>query len=87
MTEWSPTLTQQRALAYAPKPLASLSFLSSLYVIYHLCREKPQKLRRMYHRLVLAMSVVDLPLAVSWIWGNWVSPGELPIYRRFCHVV
>ena len=69
---WEPTLTQQRALAYAPKPLAFISLISSSIVIYHLgCRRK-QKLRRMYHRLILAMSMVDLPFAVSWIWGNWV---------------
>lgn len=69
---WEPTLTQQRALAYAPKPLAFISLISSSIVIYHLgCRRK-QKLRRMYHRLILAMSIVDLPFAVSWIWGNWV---------------
>lgn len=72
MSTWSRTLTQQRALAYAPKPLGFLSFLSSSYVIYHLIREQPHKCKRMYHRLVLAMSIANLPSSAAWIWGNWV---------------
>ncbi|KAL7512580.1 hypothetical protein ACHAXN_009597 [Cyclotella atomus] len=75
---WDPHLTQQRALAYAPKPLAFISFVASSYLIYNLTYLKPQKCRRMYHRLVLALNIAGLPLSVSWIWGNWAVPEDNP---------
>lgn len=74
-TSW-PNVTQQRALAYAPKPFAALSFLSSLYVLYDLLVRHPGKRKRMYHRLMLSTFCCILPLSVVLFWGTWAMPAE-----------
>lgn len=74
-----PNLTQQRALAYAPKPFAALSFLSSLFVMYYLLIRHPEKRDRMYHRLILSIFVCILPLSFCLFWGTWAMPeGSVP---------
>eukprot|EP00957_Ditylum_brightwellii_P116749 8905380-Ditylum_brightwellii.AAC.1 len=75
-----PNEKQQRAIAYALKPLAVLSFLSGSYVIYHLLIKKPEKLKRMYHRIILAMNICVLPYAVVDFVGTWAMPIGTP-YR------
>ena len=70
-TEW-PTTSEQRALAYAPKPFALLSFLSSLFVMYYLLIRHPEKRKRMYHRLMLSTFGCFLPLSFAIFWGTWV---------------
>mmetsp|Transcript_2546 Transcript_2546/g.3903 ORF Transcript_2546/g.3903 Transcript_2546/m.3903 type:complete len:382 (-) Transcript_2546:179-1324(-) len=73
-----PTTTQQYALAYAPKPFAAMSFLSSCYMIYYLVFKEPEKLQRLYHRLVLAMNVALLPPSFAFFWGSWAMPRGTP---------
>lgn len=75
-TEW-PTTSEQRALAYAPKPFALLSFLSSLFVMYYLLIRHPEKRKRMYHRLMLSTFGCFLPLSFAIFWGTWAMPAEL----------
>jgi len=69
-----PTTSQQRAFAYAPMPFAAISYLSSSYVIYHLLYQEPQKLKRLYHRLVLAMNVALIPLSFTQFLSTMVVP-------------
>lgn len=69
-----PTLAQQRAMAFAPIPFATLSFFSSSYVIYFILWTERQKLKRLYHRLVLAMNFALLPLSFTWVWGPFAVP-------------
>mmetsp|Transcript_17135 Transcript_17135/g.32124 ORF Transcript_17135/g.32124 Transcript_17135/m.32124 type:complete len:450 (+) Transcript_17135:164-1513(+) len=80
MVATPPTTTQQHALAYAGIPFASLSFLSSCYVIHHLLYQQPHKLKRLYHRLVLAMNFAALPFAIANIWGTWAVPEDTPYF-------
>mmetsp|Transcript_32993 Transcript_32993/g.43971 ORF Transcript_32993/g.43971 Transcript_32993/m.43971 type:complete len:440 (-) Transcript_32993:168-1487(-) len=75
-----PNDRQQRASAYALKPLAALSFLSGCYVIYHILVQKPEKLKRMYHRIILAMNICLLPYAITDFVGTWAMPAGTP-YR------
>ena len=76
----APTLAQQRGLAIAPIPFAASSFLSSSYVIYYLVWKQRQKLKRLYHRLVLAMNVALLPLSFTYIWSSFAIPEGTPNY-------
>lgn len=76
-----PTTAQQRGLAYAPLPFASLSLLSSLGIIVYLtCTRERRRLRRLYHRLVLAMNISLLLVSFSWIWGPFAVPEGTEYY-------
>ena len=66
-----PTLSQQKALAYAPKPFAICSILSSMYLFYYLLCLHPEKLGRIYHRLILAANVCIFLFSVCVLWGSW----------------
>ena len=68
-----PTITEQRALAYAQKPFAILSFLACTYGIYYLLVKRPEKRKRLYHRLMLAIFICFLPLSIVLFIGTWVS--------------
>jgi hypothetical protein len=68
-----PTLDQQRAFAYAMKPFAALSFMSSAYAMYYLLILHREKLRRMYHRLMLSAFFCCASLSFALFWGTWVS--------------
>ena len=73
---YPPSITQQRAFAYAPKPFALLSFLSSLWIIYRLivrchCSAKRQT---MYHRLILSAAICISILSFCLFWGTWAMP-------------
>ena len=69
-----PTITQQRGLAYAPIPLAIISCVSSGYVIYYLLCKERQKLKWLYHRLVLAMNFALLLLSIAWVLKPFAVP-------------
>mmetsp|Transcript_1233 Transcript_1233/g.2683 ORF Transcript_1233/g.2683 Transcript_1233/m.2683 type:complete len:400 (-) Transcript_1233:37-1236(-) len=75
-----PTTAQQRAIAYAPMPFAAISFLSSSYVIYHLLFQERHKLKRLYHRFVLAMNFALLPLSFTYGWSTLMVPKGTPNY-------
>jgi len=75
-----PTTAQQRGMAYAPMPFALISFFSSSYVIYHILFQEPQKRKRLYHRLVLAMNFALLPLSASYVWSTLAVPEGTPSF-------
>eukprot|EP00571_Detonula_confervacea_P010843 CAMPEP_0172301512 /NCGR_PEP_ID=MMETSP1058-20130122/3388_1 /TAXON_ID=83371 /ORGANISM="Detonula confervacea, Strain CCMP 353" /LENGTH=425 /DNA_ID=CAMNT_0013011655 /DNA_START=269 /DNA_END=1543 /DNA_ORIENTATION=- len=68
-----PSTSQQRALAYAQKPFAAISFLSTLFVMYYLLIRHPEKRKRLYHRLILATFCCFMPLSFAMFLGTWVS--------------
>jgi hypothetical protein len=70
------SIPQQRALAYAPKPFAALSILSSTYVFYYLLWKRRDKLQRMYHRLILAAFANVLLCAICFFVGSWALPAD-----------
>jgi len=80
MTSHSANLTeaQRQAIAYAPKPFAALSILSSLFVIYYLMIRHPEKRKRMYHRLILSTFLCIMPISFVWFWGTWAIPADEP---------
>mmetsp|Transcript_18937 Transcript_18937/g.39914 ORF Transcript_18937/g.39914 Transcript_18937/m.39914 type:complete len:408 (-) Transcript_18937:73-1296(-) len=74
-----PTTTQMRALAYAQKPFAALSFLSSLFALYYLLIRHPDKRQKMYHRLILSSFLCFMPLSFCMFLGTWAMPsGSAP---------
>lgn len=75
--------TEEKKLAimqFAMIPFAVISFISSSYSIYHILRSRQEKLKRMYHRLVLAMHLALLPLSVAWVLGPVAVPEGTPYY-------
>jgi len=62
------------------KPLAFLSFLSGSYVIFHLLARRRDKLKRMYHRIILAMNMCVVPYAIADFVGTWAMLKGTP-YR------
>lgn len=70
------SLTQQRAIAYAPKPFAILSILSSLYIFYYLLIRHRPKLKRMYHRLVIAAFCNVFLCSICFFIGSWALPAD-----------
>lgn len=68
---------KQLALAFAPKPPALLSVLSSSYVITEIVRS-PTKMGKMFHRLVLAMNICNIVVAATFFAGTWAIPKGTP---------
>ncbi len=75
-----PTTSQQNGLAYAQMPFAFLSFLSSLYVIHHISYKQSHKLKRLYHRLVLALNIAVVPLSLVYMLGSFMVPEGTEYY-------
>mmetsp|Transcript_34684 Transcript_34684/g.60981 ORF Transcript_34684/g.60981 Transcript_34684/m.60981 type:complete len:393 (-) Transcript_34684:116-1294(-) len=73
-----PTIAQQKGLAFAPTPFAIISFFSSSYVIYYLICKERHKLKRLYHRLVLAMNFALLLLSFVSAWSPFAVPEGTP---------
>jgi hypothetical protein len=70
--EW-PNLAQQRAFAYAAKPFAATSFLASAFAMYYLLILNREKLKRVYHRIMLSAFFCCASLSFALFWGTWVS--------------
>ena len=75
---WTPTITEQTLGAISPIPFAALSFLSSSYVVYHLLWKERQNLKRLYHRLILAMNFAELLSSSTWFWTPAAVPKGTP---------
>lgn len=73
-----PSIAQQRGMAYAHIPFAIISFFSSAYVIYYLLCKQRQKLKRLYHRLVLTMNFALLLFSAVWVWRPFAVPEGTP---------
>jgi len=74
-----PNTTQMRALAYAQKPFAALSFFSSLFVVHYLLVRRPERRKRIYHRIILSIFICIMPLSFCLFLGTWAMPaGSAP---------
>ncbi|KAL7570544.1 hypothetical protein ACA910_004316 [Epithemia clementina (nom. ined.)] len=74
------SITQQKTLAIIPKVLAMLSFLGSLYIVVDVCR-LPRSKRKVYHRILLGMSVSDCTSSLAWLFTTWpIPPDVLPVW-------
>ena len=69
-----PTLAEQRGLAYSLIVGGSISAISCAYVIHHLLFKNYSKLKRLYHRLVLAMNISLLVFSLTAIWAPFAVP-------------
>ncbi|KAL7540566.1 hypothetical protein ACHAXR_010214 [Thalassiosira sp. AJA248-18] len=80
MIEASPTIAQQRGLAYASKPFEILSLIASIYVLWYQLFHDRQRLQRIYHRFILAMNVGLLVYSFNYIWNSFAVPEGTPNY-------
>jgi hypothetical protein len=69
---------QQKALAIVPKCTAVPSILGSLFIIKHALHKKRRN--RVYHRLVWAMSSMDLIWSIKAFMSTWPVPAPTNIY-------
>ena len=70
--------TQMNAIVYGPKATAVLSIIGSSLIIYELLvRDRRRiKLRSTYHRIILAMSFLDLCSSIWLFVGSWAVPSS-----------
>mmetsp|Transcript_39238 Transcript_39238/g.47173 ORF Transcript_39238/g.47173 Transcript_39238/m.47173 type:complete len:436 (-) Transcript_39238:232-1539(-) len=67
------SLDQQVILAYAPKPAAIMSIISSVFLIQKILLD-PDRRKKVYHRIVLVMSVHTTILSLALFLGTWPMP-------------
>lgn len=72
------SISQQRTLTLIPHVTAALSALGSLTIISIVLRDRKAKLKRVYHRLQLAMSVMDLVVSINLALSALVVPKGTP---------
>lgn len=71
---------QGKALALVPRFSSFLSLLGSLYIVYDVLR-MPRAKHKVYHRLMLGMSLFDCIASTAWFVGTWAIPSDvLPVY-------
>jgi len=73
------SLEQQQFLALCPKITALPSIVGSAYIVQHIVRS-PKRCRRVYHRLLLGMSVMDFIWSVKSFCSTWPIPSYTGIY-------
>ena len=69
------SVMQQTALALAPKITASLSVLCSSTIAWIVLRD-PMRRGKVFHRLILGMSLTDLVTSFWWVLSTWPIPKE-----------
>jgi hypothetical protein len=71
------TDTQMRTLAIAPKFSAAMGMVGDLIIITEiLVLDRPKKLKRTVHRILLAMSICDLFSSFGFFASTWPVPKE-----------
>lgn len=72
---------QQRILGILPLFTAPLSAVGSTLIIYVVIVEREKTLKSVYHRLILAISIVDLVVSLGMIFlGPWAVPESAKRY-------
>mmetsp|Transcript_32358 Transcript_32358/g.78949 ORF Transcript_32358/g.78949 Transcript_32358/m.78949 type:complete len:271 (-) Transcript_32358:107-919(-) len=71
------TVPQQKALAIIPKVTSSLSIVGSSYIIIHVLRRSKLR-RRVYTRILLVMSFMDLLFSIKSFLSTWIIPSMTP---------
>lgn len=75
------TVRQQRILGILPLLTAPFSALGSSYILYTILVERKKTLQSVYHRLMLAISIVDLLTSMGMIiLGPWAVPSTAVRY-------
>ena len=68
-----------------PRVLASLSMLSSLYIIYGLIgrqRDREKNMKFWFHRMLLGVSCFDVTSSLGFFLMDWPMPSEYPVTYR-----
>ena len=68
-----------------PRVLASLSMLSSLYIIYALIgrqRDREKNMKFWFHRMLLGVSCFDVISSLGFFLMDWPMPSEYPVTYR-----
>jgi hypothetical protein len=74
------SISQQMVLAIVPKVSSMLSILCGLYIIWDTI-SLPRNTRKMYHRIILGMSLSDVVSSSAWFFTTWPTPPEvLPVW-------
>lgn len=68
-------LNQQKVLAYAPKPASFLSIACSIFLIQRILRD-PLRRGKVYHRIILVLSVHTSILCFALFLGTWPMPKD-----------
>lgn len=71
------TATQQMLLAYVPRITASISFLSALYIVVTVMRNRQYR-SRVYHRLMLGTALNVMAVNAGQFWGTAAVPVGTP---------
>jgi hypothetical protein len=69
---------QSRLLTNIPRVTATLSIVGSAIIIYIILKDRSQKLRRVYHRLLLAYSCIDVMVSFNFALSAMVVPKGTP---------
>jgi len=72
------TETQSRVLVNIPRLTGSLSMLGSSIIIYIILKDSKKKLKRLYHRILLAYSCYDVVLSLNLALSATVVPKGTP---------
>lgn len=73
------TESQTIALTISRTAFSIPSLVGSLYIVQHVIR-CPKRRRRVFSRLMLAMSAMDCIFSITTLASAWPCPRELPIY-------
>jgi hypothetical protein len=74
--------SQLKAAAIVPKVAAFPSILGSLFIIQHVLRSKKRR-GRVYHRILLLMSVNDLVYSFKAFISTWPQPRDTPDWLSY----
>lgn len=72
--------TQQKILAWAPKPIALISFLCAVYFFVDIARHQARRCK-VYHRLIMAMMLCSAIFSVACFIGPWAMPSQSEKFR------
>ena len=72
------TESQSRLLTNIPRVTGTLSFLGSFIILYIILRDRKRKLKRVYHRLLLAYSSIDVLVSMNFALSTLVVPKGTP---------
>lgn len=75
MSEGSSGINFAFAIAFAPKPFALISIVSSGYVILEILRHSDRR-TRIFHRVVLMMNIYNMVIASAFFLGTWAVPSS-----------
>ena len=76
MPRYDFTEAQLKALTIVPKVTAMASFLGSMTIVIEILIKRKTRLERIYHRLMLAMSLLDVLSSLAYFMSTWPMPAD-----------